>query len=109
MSIQATNTFHTKPGRAAELIATLRKVLPDTLTHGGCEEIRLCRDQDDENKVVSMTRWTTRKAYEAYLEWREGTGDTSMFREMLVKDMEVNYYDEILTIAPGAQTSSSNK
>ncbi|MCU1684060.1 MAG: hypothetical protein JWQ81_4799 [Amycolatopsis sp.] len=32
MGIQATNTFHTRPGRAAELIATLQQVLPDTLT-----------------------------------------------------------------------------
>jgi heme-degrading monooxygenase HmoA len=107
MSIQATNTFHTKPGRAAELIATLKKVLPDTLTHGGCQEIRLCRDQDDETTVVSMTRWITRDAYEAYLEWREGTGDTAMFREMLVEDMEVNYYDEVFVIQAGAQTGSS--
>ena len=51
MSIQATNIFHTKPGRAAELLETLQRVLPETLAHGGCEEIRLCRDQDDENKV----------------------------------------------------------
>ena len=98
MSIQATNIFHTKPGQAAELLATLQRVLPETLAHGGCQEIRLCRDQDDENKVLSMTRWTTRGAYEAYLEWRDGTGDTAMFREMLIKDMEVNYYDEVLVL-----------
>lgn len=100
MSIQATNTFHTKPGRASELIATLRQVLSGTLKHGGCEEIRLWHDQDDKDKVVSATRWTTRRDYESYLEWREGTGDTTMFREMLTKDMEVSYYDEVFTIAP---------
>jgi quinol monooxygenase YgiN len=44
MSVQATNTFHTKPGRATELISTLRRVLPDTLAHEGCEEIRLWHD-----------------------------------------------------------------
>jgi quinol monooxygenase YgiN len=106
MSIQATNTFHTKPGRAAELLATLQRVLPATLAHGGCEEIRLCRDQDDENKVVSMTRWTSRAAYEAYLTWRDGTGDTAMFREMLIKDMEVSYYDEVFVIKQGTETGS---
>ena len=100
MSIQATNTFHTKPGRAIELIATLRQVLPDTLTHSGCEEIRLWRDQDDQDKVVSATRWTTRADYEAYLAWRDGKGDTAMFREMLIKDMEISYYNEVFTIRP---------
>ncbi|HEX4515945.1 MAG TPA: antibiotic biosynthesis monooxygenase family protein [Polyangiaceae bacterium] len=98
MTTHATNTFHTKPGRAAELLGTLERVLPETLAHGGCEEIRLCRDQDDENTVVSMTRWTSRRAYEAYLEWRDGKGDTAMFREMLMRDMEVGYYDEVLVL-----------
>ncbi|MFC8826228.1 putative quinol monooxygenase [Streptomyces sp. NPDC057137] len=101
MSVQATNTFHTKPGRAAELIATLRQVLPDTLTHGGCEEIRLWRDQDHEDKVVSVTRWTTRGHYEEYLDWRGRQGDTAMFREMLIKDMEISYYDEVFTVGQG--------
>jgi len=50
MTIQATNIHHTKPGRAAELLAALQRALPDTLAHGGCEEIRLCRDQDDEKR-----------------------------------------------------------
>ncbi|HEY1914440.1 MAG TPA: antibiotic biosynthesis monooxygenase family protein [Streptosporangiaceae bacterium] len=102
MSVQATNTFHTKPGRAAELIATLQRVLPDTLTHGGCEQIRLWRDQDDPDAVVSATQWTTRGDYESYLDWRDGRGDTAMFRELLVKDMEINYYDEVFVIGPGA-------
>jgi heme-degrading monooxygenase HmoA len=99
MSIQATNTFYTKPGRAPDLIATLEQVLSDTLKHGGCEEIRLWRDQDDQDKVVSATRWTTRHDYEDYLEWRDGTGDTAMFREMLIKDMEVSFYDEVFAVA----------
>ena len=108
MSIQVTSIFHAKPGRAAELLATLQSVLPETLAHGGCEEIRLCRDQDDENKVLSMTRWTTRGAYEAYLEWRAGRGDTAMFREMLTKDMEISYYDEVFTIAQSAAGSGGS-
>jgi hypothetical protein len=41
---------------------------------------------------VSATRWATRGNYEAYLRWRDGKGDTAMFREMLTVDMEINYY-----------------
>jgi heme-degrading monooxygenase HmoA len=104
MSVQATNTFRTKHGRAPELIATLQQVLPDTLKHGGCEEIRLWRDQDENDTVVSVTRWTTRSDYESYLEWRDGNGDTAMFREMLINDMEISYYDEVFTVAQGART-----
>lgn len=101
MSIDSTNTFHAQPGRAAELIATLQRVLPDTLTHGGCEQTRLWKDQDDEDKVVSLTRWTTRGDYERYLEWRDGTGDTATFRELLIKDMEIHYYDEVFAVTQG--------
>jgi heme-degrading monooxygenase HmoA len=104
MTIRATNTFHTKPGRAAELIATLQRVLPGTLAHGGCEEICLWRDQDESDKVVSVTRWTTRAAYEEYLAWRDGTGDTAMFREMLTRDQEVNFYDEVFTVSQDTES-----
>jgi quinol monooxygenase YgiN len=108
MTIQATNIHHTKPGRAAELLAALQRALPDTLAHGGCEEIRLCRDQGDENKVVSITRWVSRGAYEAYLAWRERRGDTAMLREMLTRDMEVNFYDEVLVLKQGEQTPATS-
>jgi quinol monooxygenase YgiN len=101
MTIYATNRFRTQPGRADELIGTLRSVLPDTLRHGGCEAITLLRDQDEPNSVVSITQWTTREHYEAYLDWRDGTGDTAMFREMLVRPMEVHYYDTAFAITAG--------
>jgi hypothetical protein len=47
---------------------------------------------------VSATRWSTRGSYEAYLRWRDGKGDTAMFREMLMVDMQVNYYDEVFAV-----------
>ena len=101
MSVHATNTFTTSPGQAGALVRTLRQVLPHTLTHGGCEEIRIWCDQDDPDSVVSLTRWATRADYEAYLAWRDDTGDTATFRGMLVKPMEVRYYDEVfVTAAP---------
>jgi heme-degrading monooxygenase HmoA len=98
MSIYATNTFLTQPGRADELISTLKSVLADTLRHGGCESITLLHDQDDPNSVVSLTQWATREHYEAYLEWRDDRGDTATFRAMLVKPMEVHYYDSAFAV-----------
>jgi quinol monooxygenase YgiN len=98
MAVYATNRFSTLPDRAQELIDTLKRVLPETLKHGGCESIQILLDQDDQDSVLALTRWTTRKHYEDYLEWREGTGDTSMFRAMLTEDMKVSYYDEVFAI-----------
>jgi quinol monooxygenase YgiN len=97
MAVYATNRFSTLPGRAHELIGTLKRVLPETLKHGGCESIQILLDQDDADSVLALT-WTTRQHYEDYLEWREGTGDTSMFRAMLTQDMKVSYYDEVFGI-----------
>jgi quinol monooxygenase YgiN len=98
MAVYATNQFSTLPGRAQELIDTLKRVLPETLRHGGCESIQILLDQDDQDSVLALTRWTTRKHYEDYLNWREGTGDTSMFRAMLTENMRVSYYDEVFAI-----------
>jgi heme-degrading monooxygenase HmoA len=98
MAVYATNAFSIIHGRAEEPIDTLKKVLPETLKHGGCESIQILRDQDNCDSVLALTRWTTRKHYEDYLDWREGTGDTSMFRAMLTEDMMVSYYDEVFAI-----------
>jgi heme-degrading monooxygenase HmoA len=97
MSVYATNMFSTQPGRARDLIDTLTRVLPDTLKHGGCELIQILHDQDDPNSVLAITRWTTREHYEDYLSWRDGTGDTAMFRTMLTEPMKVAYYDTAFT------------
>ena len=56
MTIQATTIHHTKPGRAAELLAALQRALPDTMAHGGCEEIRLCRDQTHRSSPAHFAR-----------------------------------------------------
>jgi hypothetical protein len=98
MAVYATNRFSTLPDRAQELIDTLKRVLPEALKHGRCESIQILLDQDDQDSVLAPTRWTARKHYEDYLDWREGTGDTSMFRAMLTEDMKVSYYDEVFVI-----------
>jgi ketosteroid isomerase-like protein len=106
---QAFTTSRQSPASPCEIWTSTGGLCGASCPNGGCEEIRLCHDQNDENQVLSMTRWTTRGAYEAYLEWRDGTGDTAMFREMLINDMEISYYDEVLVIEPGAQTSMQNE
>jgi quinol monooxygenase YgiN len=107
MSVYATNTFSTEPGRAQELIDTLTRILPETLEHGGCELIQILHDQDDPNRVLAITRWHTRDHYEHYLSWREGTGDTAMLRTMLTEPMKVAYYYTSFTIEAEPSESRS--
>jgi hypothetical protein len=54
MGIQATNTFHTRPGRAAELIATLQQVLPDTLTDDSSRKGRHSGDRTRRDPCLNM-------------------------------------------------------
>ena len=36
---------------------------------------------------------------ETRLEWRESTGDTAMFAEMLAQPMEVHFYEEVFVVS----------
>lgn len=47
---------------ADEHVDLLGRVLPDNLSHDGCEAISVERNQDDRSNVVSLTRWPVRVA-----------------------------------------------
>jgi hypothetical protein len=67
VGINILTEFKTKDGRSQNLIALLRKLLPESLQHGGAEEISIRQSQDDPNDIVSAQRWESREAYQSYL------------------------------------------
>jgi quinol monooxygenase YgiN len=87
--------FHAKPERADELVELLGQVVPDSLSHDGCQAISIQRNQDDSANVISLTQWATRGHYESYLAWRSETGYTDRFEAMLVHPMSIRYFDEV--------------
>jgi len=95
MSAHVITEFHAKPDRANDLVELLGRVLPDSLSHDGCEAISIQRNQDDATNVISFTQWRTRRHYEDYLAWRTDTGYTETFEEMLDQPMSIRYFDEI--------------
>jgi len=97
MSTHVVTEFRTQPARADELVALLTAVLPDSLAHDGCEAIRLRRDQDDRNHIVSFTQWTTRQHYIEYPAWRTDAGTTDEVGDMLTEPMKIEYFDELVT------------
>jgi quinol monooxygenase YgiN len=103
VSTHVVTDFRTKPGKADELIAILAAASPDSLTHHGCEAIRIRREQDDPSHVVSFTQWETRQDYDDYLSWRTDSGLTDEVSHLLTKPMSISYFDELLTFsnAPG--------
>jgi quinol monooxygenase YgiN len=95
VSAHVITEFHAKAERADELVELLGQVLPDSLSHDGCEAISVQRNQDDRANVISLTQWATRGHYENYLAWRTETGSTATFDEMLTEPMSVRYFDEV--------------
>ena len=60
MGINILTEHKTKDGHSDELIALLRTLLPQSLKHGGAEEISIRQNQDDPNDIVSAQRWESR-------------------------------------------------
>jgi len=56
MSAHVVTELKTRPEHTEQVVSTLRKVLPDSLVHDGCEAICLRRDQDDPTRIVSFTQ-----------------------------------------------------
>jgi quinol monooxygenase YgiN len=99
MSINIITQFNTKPGRAKDLIARISKLLPESLEHAGCEEVSIRQNQDLPEEVISAQRWTTRRHYEEYVAWRTKNGVTGEIHELLSCDMQIRYFNDVLTRA----------
>ena len=95
MSVNIITQFKTKPGRADELIALIRKVLPESLQQPGCEEVAIRQNQDEPDDVISAQKWTSRHHYESYMAWRTKNGVTAQFNDLLAGDMQVRYFNDI--------------
>ena len=97
--------FKTQPDRLEDLKALLQELLPQSLEHGGAEEICIRQNQDDPNDVVSAQRWTSREVYLSYRKWRSDGGTTARIQEMLNAPINVRFFNEIIFGAPSAELS----
>jgi quinol monooxygenase YgiN len=95
MSINIITQFHTVRGRDQELISLIRKVLPESLEHDGCEEVCIRQNQDDATDVISVQKWTSRQHYKSYVDWRTKNGVTAQFEELLCAPIQVRYFDDV--------------
>ena len=95
MSVNIITQFKTKPGRADELIALIRKVLPESLQQPGCEEVAIRQNQDVPNEIISVQKWSSRRHYENYIAVRTTNGVTAQFSELLAGDLKVRYFNDI--------------
>ncbi len=94
MSLHVTLELTAVDGRVDEMIAVLKKNLPDTRARQGCELVTVHQDQANPNQVVLIERWATREDDDAYRAWRAGEG---AIKEMasLVAGAVIRYFDDV--------------
>jgi quinol monooxygenase YgiN len=84
-----------QPDDVAELGALLRSTLiPVTRSYEGCEGLSLHVNQDDPGHFLVLQRWTSRKRFESYLEWRRERGDLPRLQELLSGPPTFRYFDD---------------
>lgn len=82
-----------KKGTGAQLVETIRTMLPDTRNKDGCRSVEVTTNLDDADNLVLVERWTTRKHYENYLAWRQQRGDLDKLAEALAGPPSIRYFD----------------
>jgi quinol monooxygenase YgiN len=95
MGINILTEFKARPGRSEDLKTLLRELLPQSLEHGGAEEICIRQNQDDPNDIVSAQRWASREVYLNYRGWRFDGGTTARIQEMLSAPINVRFFDDV--------------
>lgn len=95
MSIHVTLELTAADGKADEMIAVLKKHLPDTRARQGNEFVTVHRDQDEPNKIVLIERWATREDDDAYRAWRAGEGAITDMAGLVGGAPVIRYFDDV--------------
>ena len=83
------------PGKAEDMLALFREVLPDTRVYDGCQGVVIHRDQDAPDRLLLIERWASRPHYEAYSQWRTDRGDIERLAALSSGPASVRYFDVI--------------
>ena len=85
-----------RPNDAAELGTLLRtSLIPATRDYEGCEGLSLHLNQDNPAQFLVLQRWTSRKQFEGYLQWRQERGDLPRLGELLTDPPAFRYFDDV--------------
>lgn len=69
--------------RSEETLQMLARTLPFTRLYAGCREVATYVDDDDPRHILLVQRWDSRGDQEAYIDWRESTGDLAALLDTL--------------------------
>lgn len=95
MSFHVTLELTAADGKADELLAVFKRILPDTRARQGCEFVTVHRDQENPNQIVLIERWTTKEDDAAYREWRAGEGKVTDMAGLVGAPPVIRYFDDV--------------
>lgn len=94
MAVKIVIDLQAAPGNGDALAQMFRDVVPDTRTFAGCVECAVFRNQDDPEQFSIIETFTTRDAYQAYLDWRSETGLLAELGALLGGAPTTRFFDD---------------
>jgi len=85
--------FTAKPGGGGDMLAALKKILPDTRSYDGCIQNDVYRSQENPDTLIIHGTWESQGHYETHLDWRKETGVFDRFVEGLVGPPSLRYFE----------------
>jgi quinol monooxygenase YgiN len=95
MTIHVITEFNAKDGRADDLLALVRTLVPESRHHDGCQEICIRQNQDQPGNIISVQRWASRQHYDSYRAWRTDNGVTAQIQTLLSTPISVRYFRDV--------------
>ena len=93
MAVKIVIDLQAAPGKGDELAAMFRAVVPDTRTFAGCIDCEVFRNQDDAEQFSIIEAFSTREAYQAYLDWRVAEGTMEKLGALLGGAPTTRFFD----------------
>jgi quinol monooxygenase YgiN len=97
MSITIIVQLHARPGQEQAVADRFQVALPQTRQADGCLGLTAFRNVDQPRRFTVIERWSSREAYQAYVEWRRSTGSLDAMAARLESPIDVSYLEPVAT------------
>jgi quinol monooxygenase YgiN len=85
--------FTAKPGTGRDMLEALREALPETRNKDGCQSLEVTVNQDNADNILLLMRWSSRRHYQTYRDWREANGDVQRFADLTIGGLSTRFFD----------------
>jgi quinol monooxygenase YgiN len=95
VSVTVVLEVQAQSGKADEVKAAFKAILPDTRKYDGCEGVTVHQSQDEPDTIVLLETWATRPQYEKYLAWRTERNDLAALAQLLAAPPSIRFFEGV--------------